>query len=404
MLERQRAFVKRILGRTGNCRSQLACLLDRQAFGQQQGKHALTFAIVGIGRRAGNHQDELAALPVAVFLEPVERCGQRAGMNGFEHLGQLATNYQRPLAEHGGKISHRFEHAVWRFIKDQGARIFTQLFDRLPALTAFGWQETVKQEMLVEQAGCGQRRRCRARPWQWDDLATGSANRRHDTRARIGNTRRAGIRNQRHRLTRLQALDNPGGGFMFVVLVRRQGTRLRTKLLEQGTAVPRVFRRNPGHGAQNLFSTTRQVGKVSERGRDDIQCSIFFCHFSGMRAKTDDTTTTRGREAETLAARMLERHGLRIVARNFRIRGGEIDLICRDGKTLVFVEVRLRSHRDFGGAGASITSTKQRRIILAARHYLVGKPECDCRFDCVLLDQLDEKRLEWIRDAFSADA
>ncbi|QRM18712.1 YraN family protein [Dechloromonas sp. TW-R-39-2] len=123
-----------------------------------------------------------------------------------------------------------------------------------------------------------------------------------------------------------------------------------------------------------------------------------------MRAKTDDTTTQRGREAETLAARVLERHGLRILERNFRIRGGEIDLICRDGSTLVFVEVRLRSRSDFGGAGASITTSKQRRIILAARHYLAGKPECDCRFDCILLDRLDEKHLEWVRHAFSADA
>jgi putative endonuclease len=92
-----------------------------------------------------------------------------------------------------------------------------------------------------------------------------------------------------------------------------------------------------------------------------------------MQAKTHDTTTTRGREAEALAARHLECCGLRVIERNFRIRGGEIDLICRDGKTLVFVEVRLRSRTDFGGAGASITVTKQRRIILAAQHYLLGK-------------------------------
>ena len=123
-----------------------------------------------------------------------------------------------------------------------------------------------------------------------------------------------------------------------------------------------------------------------------------------MQAKTNDTTTTRGREAETLAAHYLEAHGQRVLARNFRIRGGEIDLICRDGKGLVFVEVRLRSRSDFGGAGASITAAKQRRIILAARHYLAGKPECDCRFDCILLDALDENRIEWIKNAFSADA
>jgi putative endonuclease len=123
-----------------------------------------------------------------------------------------------------------------------------------------------------------------------------------------------------------------------------------------------------------------------------------------MQAKTNDTTTTRGREAEALAARILERQGLRIVERNFRVRGGEIDLICRDGSTLVFVEVRLRSRADFGGAGASITTGKQRRIILAAQHYLAGRPDCDCRFDCVLLASLDERQAQWLKNAFSADA
>jgi putative endonuclease len=120
-----------------------------------------------------------------------------------------------------------------------------------------------------------------------------------------------------------------------------------------------------------------------------------------MQAKTNDTTTRRGHEAETRAAAYLATHGLRLIERNFRVRGGEIDLICRDGKTLVFVEVRLRQRGDFGGAGGSITGCKQRRIILAARHYLLGRPDCDCRFDCVLLDG---GQLEWIRDAFSADA
>ena len=122
-----------------------------------------------------------------------------------------------------------------------------------------------------------------------------------------------------------------------------------------------------------------------------------------MQTKDHDTTTARGREAETLAARYLESYGQRVLERNFLVRGGEIDLICRDGKTVVFVEVRLRSRKDFGGAGASITATKRRRIIHAAQHYLAGKPECDCRFDCVLLDALDMNRIEWIKNAFSAD-
>jgi putative endonuclease len=92
-----------------------------------------------------------------------------------------------------------------------------------------------------------------------------------------------------------------------------------------------------------------------------------------MQARTNDTTTARGREAEERAAHHLEGRGLRVVERNFRIRGGEIDLICRDGRTLIFVEVRLRSGGDFGGAAASITATKRRRIVLAAQHYLAGQ-------------------------------
>ena len=119
-----------------------------------------------------------------------------------------------------------------------------------------------------------------------------------------------------------------------------------------------------------------------------------------MQAKTNDTTTTRGREAEERAARYLESHGQPVISRNFKVRGGEIDLICRDGKVLVFVEVRQRSRSDFGGAGASITASKRRRIVLAAQHYLMGKRDCDCRFDCVLIDG---DQLEWIKNAFSAD-
>lgn len=112
------------------------------------------------------------------------------------------------------------------------------------------------------------------------------------------------------------------------------------------------------------------------------------------------TSVAQGRDAEERAAQHLSARGLREIARNFRVRGGEIDLVCRDGRTLVFVEVRQRSRGDFGGAGASITASKRRRIVLAARHYLAGQPECDCRFDCVLIDG---ENLEWIRNAFAAD-
>lgn len=112
---------------------------------------------------------------------------------------------------------------------------------------------------------------------------------------------------------------------------------------------------------------------------------------------------SRGAEAEVLAEKFLVKQGMRILQRNFRVKGGEIDLICRDGNTVVFVEVRLRANSDFGGAAASITSHKQRRLILAARYWLMVNGDCPCRFDCVLLSQLDTASIEWLRGAFSAD-
>ena len=115
------------------------------------------------------------------------------------------------------------------------------------------------------------------------------------------------------------------------------------------------------------------------------------------------TRQAKGAAAEQLAADYLVRQGLSVIERNFRVKGGEIDLVCRDGKTTVFVEVRLRSSSNFGGAAASITATKQARLILAARHWLVRHGETPCRFDCMLLDGLESKDIEWLRDAFSAD-
>ncbi len=119
----------------------------------------------------------------------------------------------------------------------------------------------------------------------------------------------------------------------------------------------------------------------------------------------NDTTTSTGQSAEELAARFLEKRGMTVLVRNYRCRGGEIDLICRAGKTLVFAEVRLRRHAGFGGASGSITPVKQRRIVLAAQHYLLASRQhnCDCRFDCLLLDGMSERHIEWLQNAFSAD-
>ena len=119
----------------------------------------------------------------------------------------------------------------------------------------------------------------------------------------------------------------------------------------------------------------------------------------------NDTTTDTGQQAEALAAGFLKKRGLTVVTRNYRCRGGEIDLICRDGKVLVFVEVRLRRNAAFGGAAASVTATKQRRIILAAQHFLMANAltDDDCRFDCILLSGTSSNDIEWLRDAFSLD-
>jgi putative endonuclease len=126
------------------------------------------------------------------------------------------------------------------------------------------------------------------------------------------------------------------------------------------------------------------------------------------------TTKSRGDRAEAMALDHLQKQGLSLVRQNFKTPGrggGEVDLImrARDG-TLVFVEVRQRSAHSRGGAGGSITPIKQRRIVLAARHFLqqIGS-EPPCRFDVVLIDgELPHARhgepvhLEWLRAAFDA--
>lgn len=108
----------------------------------------------------------------------------------------------------------------------------------------------------------------------------------------------------------------------------------------------------------------------------------------------------KGAAGEAAAAAYLGERGLTVLERNFRVRGGEIDLVCRDGRSTVFVEVRLRERADYGGAAASITAAKQARLILAARHWLQKHGEQNCRFDCLLIQA---GRIEWLRDAFRAD-
>ena len=109
--------------------------------------------------------------------------------------------------------------------------------------------------------------------------------------------------------------------------------------------------------------------------------------------------TSAGSLAEDRALAFLLGHGLKLCTRNYSCRTGEIDLVLMDGKTLVFVEVRMRRNRDFGGAAESITARKQARLIAAARHYLAGmKSVPACRFDAVLIEA--DREPDWIKDAF----
>lgn len=108
-----------------------------------------------------------------------------------------------------------------------------------------------------------------------------------------------------------------------------------------------------------------------------------------------------GGEAEEAASRFLARRGLEVIARNYRTRQGEIDLVARDGATLVFVEVRMRSASGarYGGAAGSVDFRKRRRIEAAARHFLARLArEPACRFDVVTLD--GDAGIEWHRAAF----
>lgn len=113
-----------------------------------------------------------------------------------------------------------------------------------------------------------------------------------------------------------------------------------------------------------------------------------------------------GAAFEARAREFLQRQRLRFVAHNVSCRGGEIDLVMRDRDgALVFVEVRARAQRRYGGAAASIGWQKKQRIVRAAQHYLAtrshgSRDQPACRFDVVAFDS---GRLVWLRDAFRAD-
>lgn len=118
------------------------------------------------------------------------------------------------------------------------------------------------------------------------------------------------------------------------------------------------------------------------------------------------TSALRGRWAESAAEDYLRDEGLETLQANYRCRHGELDLIMRDGTTLVFVEVRYRRSVDFGSGGESVTVAKQQRMIATARHYLqhtAASEDSVCRFDVVAIsNEPGDPEIEWIKDAFDA--
>lgn len=130
-----------------------------------------------------------------------------------------------------------------------------------------------------------------------------------------------------------------------------------------------------------------------------------------MSAERRPSATRHGRsragaEHEDFARRWLEARGLRTLATNYTCRGGEIDLVMRDGDVVVFVEVRYRRHDRYGSAAETVDHRKQRRLHLAAQHFLMRHSEVAenaCRFDVMALGGDSKKpTVNWIENAFSA--
>ncbi len=116
---------------------------------------------------------------------------------------------------------------------------------------------------------------------------------------------------------------------------------------------------------------------------------------------------TQGAHVEALAREFLLRQGLAPVAANANYRGGELDLVMRDGNTLVFVEVRYRRGSGFGGGAASVDANKRRKLVHAAGLFLAAHREhakAPCRFDVIdASGDPETPAFDWLRDAFRAD-
>jgi putative endonuclease len=117
----------------------------------------------------------------------------------------------------------------------------------------------------------------------------------------------------------------------------------------------------------------------------------------------DQQRKQAGHAGEEHALTHLKSKGLKLITRNYRCRAGEIDLVMLDGATLALIEVRYRSSDAFGGAAASVTPHKQKRLILAAKHLLVARAELRryaARFDVFAIGPAHGS-IDWIKGAFT---
>lgn len=113
-----------------------------------------------------------------------------------------------------------------------------------------------------------------------------------------------------------------------------------------------------------------------------------------------------GNRAERASEKLLLNAGMRVLARNYRCKQGELDLVMRDADTVVFVEVRYRRQNRWGSAAETVDWRKQKRLIAAAHHYLLTHPHLadqPCRFDVVAAEgnPADPASYRWIREAFT---
>lgn len=147
-------------------------------------------------------------------------------------------------------------------------------------------------------------------------------------------------------------------------------------------------------------SGVRQTGHTGSWLPDDDAA----CDETTKRHPALSPSQETGRQGEEHARQYLRASGLIILGRNLRGKAGEIDLVALDGEILVFIEVRQRHSRQYGGAAASVNRNKQRRLVRTAQYFLPRLTQCyfrgatpACRFDVV---SVEPEGLDWIKDAF----